>query len=283
MNEIVINLPLVKDSILLRLDTAVQISIVTYEHKAGMPARFCAGLLPAIELVRHLESHSVQSVIRLVDPTPIANYCNGWEIKQSQFRDVITQFLQNADVNFFFDEAEQISNDALEILHQLEVELETSTDENMVDVVQRIQESGRRHGGDSGAKNALLYMAAHPFSWLDMYHQAVWKKRYSQGGQFVNLMSKSEERFSVVRKFLQNRRPDLSTNINLIDRYVTVCNTPCYIPLDGEPMFEDLSDHGYNWCYEQYRALKKKSGNHERAHRDFRLLMSFLGLSNTGM
>lgn len=276
MNEIVITSPLIKETFSLRPDSMVQISIVAYEHQMGMSARFCTGLLPAIELVRQLKLNNVKSIIRLVDPTPIANYCNGWEIKQSQFRDVITQFLQNADVNFFFDEAEQVNSDALKILRELGTELETSTEEKVVNVVQRIRESGRRHGGDSGANNALLYMAAHPFSWLDMYHQAVWKKRYSQDGQFVNLMSKSEERFSVVRKFLQNQRPDLSTNINPTDQYMTVCNTPCYIPLDGEPTFLDLTNYGYDWCYKQYCALKKMSSNHERICKDFRLLMSFL-------
>ncbi len=282
MSEIVINSTLIKESFSLRSDSAVQVSIVAYEHQAGMPARFCTGLLPAIELERQLKSHAIKSTIRLVDPTPIANYCNGWKTKQSQFRDVITQFLQNAGVNFFFDEAEQVGNDTLEILRELGVELEASTDEKVVDVVQRIQESGRKHGGDVGANNAILYMAAHPFSWLDMYHPSVWRKKYSPDCQFVNLMSKSEERFSVVRKFLQNRRPDLSTNINPNDRYVAVCNTPCYIPIDGEPTFVDLTNYGYGWCYERYWALKRRSSNHERACRDFRLLMSFLGLNDTG-
>ncbi|MDO8664025.1 MAG: hypothetical protein Q7K44_00515 [Candidatus Liptonbacteria bacterium] len=276
MNDIIISSGLIKEPLSLRPNSMVQISIVAYEHQAGIPARFCAGLLPAIKLAKKLDSHGIQSVIRLLDPSPIANYCNGWEIKQPRFRDIIAEFLQNSGVGFFFDEAEQISNDGLELLRALGSELEASTDENVMGVVQRIQESGRKHGGDSGASNALLYMAAHPFSWLDMYHPSIWKRRYPNGHQFVNLMSKSEERFSVIRKFLQNRRPDLSTNISPTDKYVTVCSTPCYIPLDGEPMFEDLTNHGYDWCYDRYREIKKRNSNYERVYKDFRLLMSFL-------
>jgi len=278
MGDIIISSGLIKEPISLKPDSVVQISVVAYEHQAGIPARFCAGLLPAIDLARKLDSYGIKSALRLLDPSPIANYCNGWEIKQPRFREIIAEFLQKSGVVFFFDEAEQISNEGLELLRALGLELETSTDENVIGVVQRIQESGRKHGGDSGASNALLYMAAHPFSWLDMYHPSIWKRRYSNDHQFVNLMSKSEERFSVVRKFLQNRRPDLSTNISLIDRYVAICSTPCYIPLDGEPMFEELVSHGYSWCYDRYREIKKRNSNYERVCRDFRLLMSFLEL-----
>ncbi len=277
MGDIIISSSLIKEQLFLKSDSAVQISIVAYEHQAGIPARFCTGLLPAIELAKKLDSHGIKSVVRLLDPSPIANYCNVWEIKQPPSQDIIAEFLQNSGVDFFFDAAEQISNDGLQLLRVLGSELEASIDENVVRVVKRIQESGRKHGGDSGASNALLYMAAHPFSWLDMYHPLIWKQRYSDGHQFVNLMSKSEERFSVIRKFLQNRRPDLSTNISPIDRYVTVCNTPCYIPLDGEPMFEDLTNHGYSWCYSRYLEIKKRNSNYERACKDFRLLMSFVG------
>ncbi len=279
MREIIINSPLIKESLSLRRDSMVQISIVAYEHRAGLPARFCAGLIPAIDLTRLLASSAIKSVIRLVDPTPIANYCNKWVIERPQFRDVVAQFLQNSKVDFFFDEAEQVGDEALHILNELGSDLEASVDEEIVNIVQRIKESGRKHGGDFGASNAILYMAAHPFSWLDMYHPLVWRRKYPQDYQFVNLLSKSEERFSVVRKFLQSRRPDLSSNLNLVGRYMAVCSTPCYIPLDGEPTFAELTSFGYDWCYKRYLEIKKRSSNHERVCRDFRMLMAFLGLS----
>ncbi|MFA5773246.1 MAG: hypothetical protein WC908_01060 [Candidatus Paceibacterota bacterium] len=259
-----------------QLDKTVQISIVAYEHSLGIPARFCMGLVPAIALSKQLESIAVESVIRLIDPTNIANYCNGWKVKESQFKNVISEFLNNRNVNFFFDEAEQMSEGALEILGAIGQELSFATDTMVIDMIQRIKESGRKHGGELGAQNAILYMVAHPFSWLDMYHPLIWKKNYTSNEyQFVNLMSKSESRFALVRKFLQERRPDLSTIINSTDLYMTVCDTPCYIPLEGEPTFMDLTLNGYDWCLKHYREIKGKSGNHRRAFKDFESLIGF--------
>lgn len=279
MNNIIIKSPWIVGKLSLRPGSVVQISIVAYEHSAGLPARFCAGLIPAIYLSRQIKLNGLASIIRVIDPTPIANYCNGWQkIEQSQFRDVATRFLEQNSVDFFFDEAEQICDDSIEILSALGAELDSCTDGKVIDIVQRIKESGRRHGGEAGARNATLYMAAHPFSWLDMYHPLVWKKSYpSENFQFINLMSKPEERFTVVRKFLQERRPDLCAINNPIDRYMTICNTPCYIPLEEEPMLSDLVNYGHNWCYKRYCELKSKSSNHNRALKDFKTLMSFLG------
>jgi hypothetical protein len=282
MNKINISSTLIRgEPLSVDSDRAVQISIVSYEHQKGMSARFCAGLLPAIDLSRILKSVAITSTIRLVDPTTIANYCNGWTIERSEFRDVISQFLYNNGVDFFFDASEPIADDSLMILRDIGIELERSNDTDVIDVIQRIKESGRRHGGDLGADNALLYTAAHPFSWLDMHHPAIWRRVYAPDRQFVNLMSKSEERFSVVRKFLRKVRPNLLTGIDPINVYTTVCNTPCYIPLEDEPTFADLNAHGYDWCYGRYVDIKKKSRNHERVYSDFRTLMTFLGLNAT--
>jgi hypothetical protein len=262
-------------------DREVQISTVCYEHQKGMPARFCAGLLPPIDLAIILKSAVIKSTIRLVDPTTIANHCNGWAIERSEFRDTVSQFLNDSGVDFFFDASEPITSDSMMVLHDIGIELERSNDAEVMDIIQRIKESGRRHGGDLGADNALLYAAAHPFLWLDMHHPAIWKRVYATNHQFVNLMSKSEERFSVVRQFLRKVRPNLLTGIDPINVYTTICNTPCYIPLEGEPTFADLNAHGYDWCYGRYVDIKKKSRNHERVYSDFRTLMTFLGLNTT--
>ena len=221
-----------------------QISIVSYEHQLGIPARFCAGLLPAIELYRKFELHGVKSVIRLADPTRIVDYCNGWVISNPIFRDIVSQFLQNNETQFFFDQAEPVGDDALNLLQELGSKLENPGDTIVHDIVQRIRESGRKHGGDVGAKNSIVYMAAHPFSWLNMHHPSLWKKPYPQDCQLFNLMSRSEERYSFVRKFLQTVRPDLATSNQPFDIYMNVCDTPCYMPLEGEPKYVDLLEHG---------------------------------------
>ena len=123
-------------------DRVVQISTVSYEHQMGIPARFCAGLLPAIELTRVLTSHGVKSIIRLVDPTTIAYYCNGWAVKASAVHDINSRFLQNCGIEFFLDEAEPVSVDSLKVLRELGNELENSNDAEIVDIVGGIKESG---------------------------------------------------------------------------------------------------------------------------------------------
>jgi len=280
MNNIVIRSPWIIGNLSLQPGKAMQISIVAYEHSAGMPARFCAGLIPAVEISRQLKKKDFESIVRVIDPTPIANYCNGWQVKQSQFRDVIADFFGSNDIAFFFDEAEQVSDGALGILSELGAELKYCADMRVSYAVQGIKDSGRKHGGVSGANNAFLYMAAHPFSWLDMHHPLIWKKSYpSEGHQFINLMSMAEERFAIVRRFLNERRPNLCTLNKPVDRYMTVCNIPCYIPLEGEPMFEDLTSHGYDWCCKRYHELETKSSKHKCALNDFEALMSFLEIS----
>jgi len=280
MENVLIKCKWIEDDFYLKTDKMIQISIVAYEHSLGIPARFCIGMVPAIDLSKQLKSMGMKSVIRLIDPTSIANYCNGWTMKESKIKNVISDFLNFSDVDFFFDEAEQVTNDSLKILSELGNELISATDAMIIDMVERIRESGKRHGGELGANNAMLYMAAHPFSWLDMHHPLIWKKQYSyEEYQFINLMSKPESRFTLVRKFLQTKRPDLSTLINSLNLYTTVCNTPCYIPLEDEPTFFDLTNNGYNWCHDQYQELKKRGGNYRRAFKDFELLMEFNRLS----
>lgn len=270
-----------EENLILERDKDVQISIVVLDHCAGMPARFCAGLIPAIALSGQLALYGMKSTVRLIDPSPIANYCNGWKIAKPQFRDVTSVFLTERGVSFFFDKAEEVTDAALEVLDDVGRELESSSDPVITDMVQRIKESGKKHGGESGASNAILYMAAHPFSWLDMYHPLVWNRSYSPDSHyFINLMSKPESRFTVVRKYLRDIRPDLSSGINSADRYMTICNTPCYIPLEGEPTFVDLANQGYEWCHRRYLELKSVSSNHRRALKDFVSLMSFIGLSD---
>lgn len=259
----------------------VQISIVAYEHSGGIPARFCMGLVPAIVLSQNLKLLEIDSVIRLIDPTQIANYCNGWSTKNSQFRNIISNFLNNYGIEFFFDEAEPISDESIDILDKIGEEFNYATNPFIIDMLQRIKESGKKHGGELGFKNAILYMAAHPFSWLDMYHPLIWKKFYSPDEyHFINLMSKSESRFTLIRKFLLERRPDLSTKINSVDLYMVMCDTPCYIPLEDEPMFSDLESNGYPWCLSRYQEIKKRSGNHRRAIKDFESLISFINFNN---
>lgn len=258
-------------------DRHVCISLVAYEHDLGIPARFCAGLIPAITLSRQLSLKSIKSTIRIIDPSPIANYCNGWLTNRNRHIEIIDEFLCKNKVDFFFDKAQEMTKETEGVLYSIGKELLSSDDPLINDMVRRIQISGKQHGGLSGESNAILYMAAHPFSWLDLYHPLIWSSEYySNDYQFVNLMSKPESRFTIVRNYLKDRRPDLLSGINATDYYTTICNTPCYIPLKNEPTFMDLNEHGYSWCLKRYRELRNLSTNHRRILKDFELLVSFL-------
>jgi hypothetical protein len=280
--KVAIKSDLIRESFYFESGSAVQISIVAYGYPTGMPARFCAGLVPAADLASQLKLNGFKPIIRVVDPSPIANYCNGWPDNgqlQSSFQKTVSDFFSNVGVKFFFDEAERLSEDAIKFLRDIGSELESPSDKEVSEIVERLRESGRRHGGEAGAANTMIYMAAHPFSWLDMYHPLVWKRFFPRDGcQFVNLMSKSEERFSKIRKFLKEKRPDLRTGNNPIDSYMAICDTPCYIPLEGEPGLSNLENYGYDWCLERYYKLRKDSSNHKRAYKDFKALMLFLGI-----
>lgn len=251
----------------------VIVSVVAYTHPEGIPARFCAGLISAVQFSRELPSSSAE--IRIIDPSPIANYCNGWK-RNDAFRDIVTEFLTKQHVEFFFDRAEEVTEESLKILEDVGQALESSSDQAVREMVGRIKDSGRRHGGAEGERNALLYMAAHPFSWLDMYHPLIWGRRYSpETHQFVNMMSKAESRFTLIRKALKERML-FSSGITSTEMYMPLCNTPCYIPLPHEPLIADFSRSGYTACLERYRALKNLSENHRRALRDFEALAPFL-------
>lgn len=276
MNNVVIKSPWIVGNVSLKPGKKVQISVVAYEHPAGLPARFCAGLIAAVDLYKCLTQNRFTAVIRIIDPTPIAAYCNGWQAKQTQFRHVIAEFLRINNVEFFFDEAEQINNGAFEVLTEIGTELERCDSQKVKDAIAAIRESGRKYGGRSGASNAILYMAAHPFSWVDMYHPLVWRKAYPpESIHLVNVMSASEERFRIIRDFLKERRPDLCVKNPPLNRYMTLCRIPCYIPIEEEPMHADLTSKGLSWCLSRYSKLRAESQRHNWAHKDFEALVIF--------
>ncbi|MFA6050372.1 MAG: hypothetical protein WC761_04215 [Candidatus Paceibacterota bacterium] len=249
----------------------VLISLVVYEHPNGLPARFCAGLLPAVSLYRKFEASGVRVKVRVIDPSPIASFCNGWNNGQSQCLREVKKFLSLHSINYFIDVAEKPTDEAVAILDRLGSCLESTPDDNVKELVVQVRESGRKHGGEQGYQNSLRYMAAHPFSWHDMHHPSLWKYR-PNGALRINLMSPAEQRFSIIREYLINHEKDLVIEEKPVDRYTTICRTPCYIPLVGEPTLTDLKTKGVDWCKERYRALSKSGRAYEQACQDFLIL-----------
>ena len=266
--------PLIEGDFLYREEN-VTISVVAYQHPQGIPARFCAGLIAAIQLYKAIPQGKAE--LRIIDPSPIATYCNNWE-EGREAHSILHQFCRAHGIEPFFDRAEDMTPESLSILRQIGEVLLSAQDPNVKEMVARIQSSGRQHGGAEGERNALLYMAAHPFSWLDMYHSSLWRRRHaSQGTRYVNLMSRAEMRFTRIREYLRTHEL-FASGITPEDRYMTVCNTPCYIPFPNEPMHEDLTRNGVEACLERYRAMSRLSENHRRARKDMEALVPFLGM-----
>ena len=117
MEFIRIKNPLIVGEFALDPSKKVLISIVAYEFPKGIPARFYIGLIPAIGLSKQLASFDIQSKIRLVDPTNIAGYCNGWEKKRSQVKDIAAEFLDDHGVDIILDC--RIPNNPLQSEHEL--------------------------------------------------------------------------------------------------------------------------------------------------------------------
>lgn len=256
------------------LGGTVVISVVAYQHPAGIPARLCAGLLAAIELYHRLPIGVAQ--LRIVDPSPIAAYCNGWSLC-NETTSILQTFCEQASIHPVFDPAQPPCKESLDILQRVGERLMRTENPAVREMIQRIRESGRIHGGANGEQNALIYMAAHPFSWLDQYHPLIWQRRYPRDGcQYVNMLSQAESRFSLIRDELR-QQPDYPSGLESEDLYMKICNVPCYIPLPQEPTYTEAKRVGWDACLAQYHNLKRLSENHRRATKDMEALIAFLG------
>lgn len=253
------------------------LSVVCYAYPSHVPARLCAGLVPAVALARALQSHGIRAHIRIIDPSPIASYCNGWDTDQRCAQEAVLTFCTHNAVACTIYRAKSVSTDSLTVMHTLGDSLSMASSAEVASMVERICTSGERHGGSRGRQNALLYMAAHPFSWLDMQNDLFWPERFpSTEYACINIVSKAEERYSLIRSYLCNTHPELRSQNRPHDVTMSICGTPSYVPLPEEPTLDDMRTHGHQWCLERYASLRSKSENHRRAHRDFMHFMDYL-------
>ena len=68
-----------KDSAVSFPDDTVQINVVVYGSPYGIPARFFAGLIPAVLLVKKLRSVGKEVILRAFCSIHIAAFCNDWQ------------------------------------------------------------------------------------------------------------------------------------------------------------------------------------------------------------
>lgn len=254
----------------------VVVSVVAYEHARGIPARFFAGIYPAFELARKILDAGGKACVRIVNPLSIACYCNGWSHTNERLTQILAR-LNCCNIQFEQHLSQEVDGQMIDVLSTLACRLEGELGKDHR-LLQSIRQSGYKNGGQAGEANALLYAAAHPFSWLDMCHESVWKMVTNiTNTHFIHLVSKSEERFAALRATLCTVAPEyLIEGIKVDERFLTVCNVPAYLPLDEEPLFEELGTRGHEECHRIYSRLKKEKGeNYRRIIKDFEFAQQF--------
>ncbi len=262
----------------------VTINVVTYEHGAGAPARCMAGFLPAIQLYNALSNRGIMTTVRIIAPSKIARHCNGWDLDgNDRVVRKATDMLAAANVEHFV--AAPAGMDLVQPALESVAHLLKNAPDAIGECVQKLRASGLRHGGEQGEQNALLYAAAHPYSWQDLYDSRIWPDRPLGGGVRLNVMSRAERRFQPIRHYLAVIQSEQTVSGPSGDFFTELCDTPGYIPLPGEPLIETLEQEGPARCHDIYRNLKTNGGGAEketyrRAHRDFRVLMNYLGIAD---
>lgn len=268
---------LIKGAVTIPADaTTLVISVVAYQHPVGVPARFLAGMVPAIDLARKAAAQGVSATIRVIDPSPIAEHCNGWRVEKPIVWDLIKDFLTQHGVEFSFDRAAPVTDETQALLKRVGAQLQSPDDPAVADMIGRITASGKVHGGQDGERNALLYAAAHPFSWLEFSSPLLWDCKPVSGCHYINLISNAEARYTLIRQYLRRCMPEMHSGIEPADHEMAVCSTPCYMLVGGEPTLEDLNQFGVDACRKRYFGARTADQNHKRAFRDFEVLMQYL-------
>ena len=278
-----------KDSAVSLPGNTIQINVVVYGSPLGIPARFFAGLIPAVLLAKKFRSMGKEVILRAFCSIHIATFCNGWQgdLAAVQNRKAINfaeWFFDRHNISFFIDYSCQVSDEMKTILGHLEAAIKEEP--TLQGVVGKLQGSGFRYGGEVGRERSILYAAAHPFGWQDLWHPSVWLKKPDENTAVVNVMSESEKSFSMVRKFLVDRFSEYRLpRVN--DVLTKTCQVPHYILFPGEPTMEDLQRKGIAACVQRYgRMLELASSDSERTMvqkllKDFVSVCEFLAETNT--
>ncbi len=198
-----------KDLVIPDIRGRIQLNVVVYGSPKGIPARFFAGIIPAILLAKKFIAQEKDVCIRVFNPITIASFCNGWqngEDKERQNKKAITlaeKFLEKQGIPFFFDPSLPVSDEMMKALQPLEEAIRNEP--TLRGTLKRLETSGLRYGGGIGEKQSALYAVAHPFGWQDLWHQSLWLSKPAMGTTVINIMSEAEKPFSTVRRFLVER------------------------------------------------------------------------------
>lgn len=238
-------------------DGFVQLNVALYGSPRGIPARFFTGFIPVILLAKEIISGGANVIVRAFNPITITTFCNGWQYETEETQNeraifLAKNFFERQGVPFFIDISSPVTDEMILILNKLEEAIVKEPD--LQDITKRLQTSGLRYGGEVGRKRSLIYAAAHPFGWQDLWHHSLWPQRPNQEVLILNIMSEAEKRFSAVRQFLVSRFRELSLS-EVCDIFTKTCEIPHYILFPGEPSIEVLLTNGAGECAKRYGYL----------------------------
>ncbi|MBI2621515.1 MAG: hypothetical protein HYW63_02600 [Candidatus Levybacteria bacterium] len=174
-------------------------------NKEGqLPARFLSGFISTFSLAKLIAERTEGAIVptvRIFRPINISRHINGVSEEASQWQitrgsEILALFAKNhfPEIPFFVEDDGQITDEALEILSGISGLI---SDHCNPELLKKLTGSGRRRGGEEGARNALIYAAHHPFGWSDLHHPSIFLTTPPE--VVINSMPPSERKFSAVR------------------------------------------------------------------------------------
>lgn len=277
-----IDTPFLTSPVMVPVGKELVISIVAYETPDGLPARFLAGVMPAIDVAQKATESGISTVVRVIDPAPIASHFNGWDAYPTSHHELLSSFFGQCGVKFYIDRAATVTPDMecvidslASVLNELLNQDGVSESASIAAYKQLLKSAEKR--GQEGLKNTLRYVAAHPFSWLEFYHESLWSNRHNLDAHYINLMSKSESRFTAVGDLLLGYGTDFCSGLKPKRYHFTCCKMPSYVRQPDEPSFVDLKTIGPRACLERYGELAKRDSSRFRGPKgDLDLFLTFL-------
>lgn len=272
-------------------------------NKEGqLPARFLSGFISTFSLARLITERTEGAIVptvRIFRPINISRHINGISEEASQWQitrgsEVLALFAKNhfPEIPFFVEDDGQIIDEALEILSGVSTLI---SDHCEPELLKKLTESGRKRGGEEGARNALVYAAHHPFGWSDLHHRSIFEQ--IPPGIVINTMPPSERKFLAVRDFVKDALGSgsgLATVTTQSNLFINMCGTPHYILLEnttGEVQEPTLDQSLGVMCKELLADLNaRRAGadffteeNLKRCRRDLERLMLMLAGGDSGV
>ena len=272
-------------------------NVLCVNQEGILPAPLLSGFLPSFMLAeqigRETKGH-IQPTVRIIIPTNISIAVNGIptdivdrQIAQgtNALRQMAATHFPNVDV--FMEQDQPVTADALSVLGEL-TQFLGGLDEKLLDVIEK---SGERRGGEEGRQNAKLYAAHHPFGWSDFYHAAIFEKK--PPFTVVNTLPPSEKNYLQIRQHLRAQIAGTGQSVLLatgqrVDVFMQISGRPHYLLIvdsEGNALEPTLDDVDSLTCNQIVAELRRQSeGNNppwirdnlKRAGKDFERLLGQL-------